>query len=405
MKRRRLLRSFAAAGTLATLGGCSDIGSNGDDAPGVGRAEGCGPYDPTVEGTTEWRSVCGDPAGTGVVPTADAPAPPLSHDWSFPIDGVMGTTRPVVADGRVYTHDLDTNVYCVDAATGDEVWSRTPTDPQGSPAVGEDAVIVPSGEHVLGLDPASGETLWTGPAVRSTVFAPSPVVHDGVAYVPYGLSLYAIDAVDGTTLWEHTTGHETTGTPAVSDGTVYYGDEDTYVYALDAATGAEQWRYKTDGHLECNAAVADGLVCTATRDGEVLCLDATTGDRHWAYAVDSQPEVVGVDGAQTYVGTQNRLYAFDLRTGTACWSTGTYAGRYGSGLSVGDSRAYVSTGGSRNRYNGSPAVLDVGSGRTRWTPDERDDGEFALEMGPVVVDGAVYATGGGAQTLQLVRLS
>ncbi|WP_435318663.1 PQQ-binding-like beta-propeller repeat protein [Haloarchaeobius sp. TZWSO28] len=406
MNRRAFLGRLAAAGSLAALAGCTDVGGQANTLPSIGRAEGCGPYEPTVDGTAEWRSVGGDPAGTGVFPADSVPDTPLSVDWTFSIDGASGTTRPVVADGRVYTHDFDSTVYAVDAETGESVWQARTSEPCGSPAVAESAVVVLSEDGVVGFDRATGEELWTGPTGDPATFNGSPDVVDDTAYVPLGLPLYALDAADGTVLWEHTTGEETVATPAIADGTVYYGDEDTYVYALDRTTGEERWRYKTDSHVECNVSVVDGTVFAAAADGEVLGIDAANGEKQWSDSIGGVPELVAADGANTYVATDNRLYAFDPETGLPCWSTGEYAGSYDSGLAVGDGRIYVPTALTRQGSYTIPGILDAASGKLEWRLEQTPtkDG-LAFEMGPVVVDGAVYATGGGAKTLRLTRMS
>ncbi|WP_267639850.1 outer membrane protein assembly factor BamB family protein [Haloarchaeobius amylolyticus] len=405
MKRRDFLRGLAATGSLAALAGCNRTGGDAADLPGVGRADGCGAYEPTVEGTPGWHTVGGDPAGTGVAPAAAGPETPFSVDWTFPIDGVSGTTRPAVADGRAYTHDLNSTVYAVDTETGESVWQQGITEPRGSPAVGEAAVVVIAEDHVVGYDPATGEKRWSGPPGNPDLFSGSPVVADGTAFVPYGLSLYALDLADGSILWRHTTGEETVSTPAVVGDTVFYGDDDTYVYALDRASGEMRWRYKTETHIRCNVAVADGTAVTATIDGDVFGFDAATGDRRWAYSVGGEPAVVACDGANAYVGTRSRLYALDPETGTPCWSTGEYAGSYDSGLTIADGKVYVTA--TVGRDDGTvPAVLDAASGELRWKLDRGpDEDRLGFEHGPVVVDGAVYATGGGANTLRLTRMS
>ncbi|WP_439026695.1 outer membrane protein assembly factor BamB family protein [Haloarchaeobius sp. DT45] len=408
MNRRRFVGRLAAVGSLTTLAGCNGIGGSTDSQPlpEVGRAEGCGPYEPTVTGTPEWRTVGGDPAGTGVVPADAVPSTPLTVDWTAPIAGVTGSTRPVATTDRVYTHDLDSTLYAVDAATGELAWGQNLTDPRGSPAITDEAIVVLSEHRVVGLAPEDGEVLWTGPSAHVDVFNGSPVVVDDTAYVPHGLALYALDVTDGTVRWRHETGEETVATPAVADGTVFYGDEDTYVYALDVETGTERWRHKTDSQFECNVSVAGGVVCTAARDGTVLALDTGTGIRLWSYTVGAKPQVVASDGAQAYVATEGRVYAFDLGSGRPCWSTGAYDGAYDSGLAVGGGHVYA-PGSTRTTSNHPrPVVIDAASGETTWSDDPRsDDGQLSFEMGPVVVDGAVYATGGGANSLRLTRMS
>lgn len=402
MNRRRFLEAVGATGVGAALAGCNAVTS--DDTDDL-RVEACGEYEPTVEGTGSWRTVGGDAAGTGVVPAADAPEPPLTVDWTFPIDGVTGTTRPVVASGRVFTHDMDATVYAVDSETGEGVWSRAVEDPLGTPGVGEGVVVLVRDGEVLALDAEDGDVVWTGPEGHAGFFWASPIVHEGVAYVPFDLSLYALGLEDGTVRWTHTTGHETTGTPAIVGDTVFYGDADTYLYALDRATGEERWRFKTSGAIECNVAVADDAVFLATAAGTAYRVDRKTGTSRWEQSVDGEIRVVASDGAHAYVGTEERLYALQASDGTECWSTGTYAGTLDSDLAVGDGRVYAPKTAER-KYRAELMALDAATGKRQWATDFRKYGrETDLGAGPVVTDGAMYATGGGPGGLALVRVS
>jgi outer membrane protein assembly factor BamB len=402
MNRRRFLEAAGAIGAGTALAGCNAF--TNDDTDDL-RVEACGEYEPTVEGTGSWRTVGGDAAGTGVVPVADAPEPPLTVDWTFPIDGVTGTTRPVVASGRVFTHDMDATFYAVDSETGAGVWSRSVEDPLGTPGVGGGVVVLIRGGEVVALDARDGGVLWTGPEGQAGLFWGSPIVHEGVAYVPFDLSLYALDLGDGSVRWKHTSGHETTGTPAIVGDTVFYGDADTYLYALDSATGEERWRFKTGGTVECNVAVADDAVFFATEAGTAYGVDRTTGTLQWEQSVDGEIRVVASDGAHAYVGTEERLYALQSSDGTECWSTGAYAGAYDSGLAVGDGRVYAPKRSNRSSWAGL-MVLDAATRERQWTTDFREyERGTDLGMGPAVANGAVYATGGRANSLALVRLS
>jgi len=48
--------------------------------------------------------------------------------------------------------------------------------------------------------------------------------------------------------------------PAVSDGIVYVGSDDTRLYALDAGSGEEKWRFQCDDYVDSSPAVVDGTV-------------------------------------------------------------------------------------------------------------------------------------------------
>jgi outer membrane protein assembly factor BamB len=405
VNRRRFLEAVGTVGVGTALAGCNGLVDDGTNGTAGGRAEACGEYAPTVLGTAGWRTASGDPAGTGVVPADSPPDPPLTDDWTFPIDGVSGTTRPVVTSTRVFTHEMDATFYAVDSGTGDRVWSRTIDEPRGSPAATEDTVVLIRDGRVIALDAREGRTSWTGPEGYTGLFWGSPVIHDGVAYVPFDLSLYALDLDDGSVRWKHTSGHETVGTPALVGDTVFYGDTDTYLYALDAETGEERWRFKTAGSIKSNVSVAADAVFFASEAGTAYGVERKTGSLRWEQSVGGETRTVASDGAHAYVGTEDRLYAFRSSTGTECWSTGGYAGAYDSGLAAGDGRVYVPKKSGRGSWAGL-MLLDAATGERRWATDYREyERGTDLGMGPVVVDGAVYATGGGAKSLALVRLS
>ena len=81
--------------------------------------------------------------------------------------------------------------------------------------------------------------------------------------------MYALDAATGKEVWRCKTGddaeiHNHVGiqaSPAVADGSVFFGCRDSNVYAVDAKTGKQKWFYSTKGSWVNNsAAVYDGKV-------------------------------------------------------------------------------------------------------------------------------------------------
>jgi outer membrane protein assembly factor BamB len=67
--------------------------------------------------------------------------------------------------------------------------------------------------------------------------------------------------------------------PALADGTVYFGCRDSNVYAVDAKTGKQKWFCSTKGSWVNNsAAVYDGKVLFGTSiPGLLHAVDAKTG--------------------------------------------------------------------------------------------------------------------------------
>ena len=99
----------------------------------------------------------------------------------------------------------------------------------------------------------------------------SPAVADGKVYVGSNdTKVYALNALTGALVWNYTTGAEVISSPAVADGKVYVGSYDDKIYCLNAATGALVWSYTADDYFFSSPAVADGKVYIGSYDRQGL---------------------------------------------------------------------------------------------------------------------------------------
>ena len=64
---------------------------------------------------------------------------------------------------------------------------------------------------------------------------------------------------NGQLTWSFTTGSVVLSSPAVANGVVYVGSEDSNVYALNATTGAKVWTFATGSEVYSSPAVANGI--------------------------------------------------------------------------------------------------------------------------------------------------
>jgi outer membrane protein assembly factor BamB len=125
-------------------------------------------------------------------------------------------------------------------------------------------------------------------------------------------TLYALDAENGDPTWKRSIPTRASCSPAVADGTVYYGatrdgSEPARLWALDAVTDETVWTYDTDdGSVRALSAVADGTVyvpaftITASvggdggsdgegggrSDGRLYAVDAATGEKEWVVGIE-----------------------------------------------------------------------------------------------------------------------
>ena len=234
-----------------------------------------------------------------------------TQKWKFKTDGRI-TSSPAAAAGVVYFGSWDGNFYAVDAVKGDLKWkfalpgerrfaathlhgsapaAEVMPDPfdfyLSSPVVWNGAVYFGSGDtNVYALDATSGQLKWkfkTGDVVHA-----SPAIANGTLFVgSWDSYFYALDAATGKEKWRFKTGedpeiHNQVGiqsSAAVADGVVYFGCRDSNFYAVDASSGKERWRFNNKGSWVIGSpAVNGGKVYFATSDSALFhALDAKTG--------------------------------------------------------------------------------------------------------------------------------
>jgi outer membrane protein assembly factor BamB len=335
--------------------------------------------------------------------------------WKHRTGGPVAST-PALAAGSLYVVSYDGKLHALDARTGATRWkfttegerrfeakglhgflprTQTIADPfdvfLSSPIVVDGAVYFGSGDtNVYAVDATSGELRWkfrTGDVVHA-----SPAYADGTLFVgSWDSNLYAIDAKTGGLKWRFHAGedpliHNQVGfqsSPAVVGGVVYTGCRDAHVYALDAATGKEKWRYDTAGSWVISSpAVRDGKVFFGTSDSSLyVVLDAESGkqlvrQQGKAY-VFSSPAVAG---NAVYVGVLNgTLEARDVVTGDLLWQFETEASRQNNG--------WVLT--ADRRFN-APLLYGSTWREAPIVATERQFGVGSIFSSPLIVDGAVF---------------
>jgi outer membrane protein assembly factor BamB len=182
-------------------------------------------------------------------------------------------------------------------------------------------------------------------------------------------------------LWYYTTGGDVLSSPAVVNGKVYVGSDDSNLYCLDSLTGAKIWNYSTGSWVASSPAVADGKVYVGSSDGKVYCLDATTGTQTWNYAtgdwVYSSPSVF--NGKVYACSFDYNVYCLNATTGEFIWSY-TTGGAMPSSPAVADDRVYVGS------HDDNIHCLNASTGAWIWNYTTGDD----IRSSPAIADNRVY---------------
>jgi outer membrane protein assembly factor BamB len=167
---------------------------------------------------------------------------------------------PVLYQGKLIFGAWDTNLYALDAATGQSIWTWN------------------NGSKIRNYSPASC----------------IPVIHDGVVYVVApDRYISAIDANTGSTLWRNNdaTVRESIGLSA--DGKYVYGKtmNDTIVaYASSREKQSAAWKLDCGfgyEHVPSMLVEKDGLVFFGTKNGRVYAIDPVARKKAWVYKTDN----------------------------------------------------------------------------------------------------------------------
>jgi outer membrane protein assembly factor BamB len=247
-----------------------------------------------------------------------------------------------VVNGKVYFGAGDDGLYCVDAATGKQVWHFEGLHVDASPAVVDDRLYCGSGvgdvfkdTAVFCLDVETGRELWRVPTPLPAWG--SPAVDGNQVFFGLGNgnfvesadkpagSLWCLDAGKGRRLWTDEVPDGVLVKPAVDHKRVYFGSRDGHCYAVERKSGRPVWKedlgspvVSSPALVGCSCCGAGASLYVVGSDGRVCCLDPESGQVYWTFEVtkDAQrkaqvfasPAVVtsriaGGQRREIYVGT------------------------------------------------------------------------------------------------------
>jgi eukaryotic-like serine/threonine-protein kinase len=301
--------------------------------------------------------------------------------WSFACEDEVRSS-PHVRDGLLYIGSYDTNLYALDAGSGEFRWKRaTLGGISSSPTTWGDLVVVGSEDgQVYALDARKGMPKWTfrtQRAVRS-----SPRIEDRIIYVGSDdQHLYAIDGQNGRQLWKYRAWMPVRSSCGIGQGMVAVGSSDGHVYGIDAFNGGLRWKHRTQQGVISSPVIGDGIVFVGSMDGNVYALDGEGGWPVWRFKtghyVNASPALVGT---RLFVGSvDGNFYALEAKTGKLQWKfeSGT---QITSSARVADGKVYV--GG----VDGALYCLDAASGSLIW----KHQTEGPLVSSPAIANGIVY---------------
>lgn len=253
----------------------------------------------------------------------------------------VGFSSLALSGGRLYTLGNTSGtdyVYCLDAATGREVWKHSypcrqggHKGPRATPCVRDGLVYTMSRESDLYCFQAgSGEIVWKknvakaiGAATPTWGFASSPVIEGDTVIVNVGTAGVALDKKTGSVVW--TTGRGAAGYSSAELFTMD-GERRLAIFAaknivvLDAKTGKTLWQHPWKTRYDVNAAtpiVWDGKVFISSGYGTGAAVLRIGGDDPVVWRSREMK-----NHFNNCILWKGHLYGFDMTT-LKCLSAGT----------------------------------------------------------------------------------
>jgi outer membrane protein assembly factor BamB/ABC-type Fe3+-hydroxamate transport system substrate-binding protein len=302
---------------------------------------------------------------------------------------------PIVYDGKVYLttwwssgmgveeNGVDA-LYCLDANTGEEIWSNTAVYGASTAAIADGKLFVGTHRGNLAcVNVTNGALLWSKKIENNPSWygvGSSPLVFDDLVYVlTFSDGTLHTFSFDGTELWNFSTGGEIFcyASPSAYSNKIFFAGKDSdseqhALYCLDISTHEDIWNFTTETEIRGSPTIWDeeGMVFFTTKYvyGKVRRLYAvniTTGEEIWNVTHYSSWASPALSSGKLYIGsggTDHTFYCYDARNGSLIWKNEEMGGAIDSSPVVADGKVYFGT----NEVDGTVYALDANTGSIQW---------------------------------------
>jgi outer membrane protein assembly factor BamB len=320
----------------------------------------------------DWPTARGDAWSTGF---ADEKLPDHPEFlWEFKKDksGFEGTA--VIADGKVWIGDVEGKMFCLDLATGKEIWSSSHKN--GfivSPAYRDGKVVIGDFDgHIYCFAAPNGSILWETD-LSQAIAGGANFIDNMVLLTSEAGQLFALDLATGKQLWEYATGDQLRSAATLWNDYALLGGCDGRLHKINVRTGsAEGDGLLLDGPSGSTPAILDTTAIVPTQSGQVLAFDIEKSIKKWSFAdaersqeIRSSPAVAVLGHpSQTAIAVvttrSRRVLGLEIDSGKMLWEA-VVRKRCDASPVICDGRVWV--GG----LDGTLYAFDLQSGEERWS--------------------------------------
>ena len=207
------------------------------------------------------------------------------ESWNLSTGEVSPYLSPAFSKGRIFLSGGDPALYCLDAATGEQLWKEPVLSSiTATPTLGEGQVFLVTKDRILCLDSENGKQIWSNDFNGSTSSAAfsSGRIYVGSDDQPLG-HMNCFDAQMARLLWKRETEGPVKSSPLVLDGKIYFGTslDEGKIHALYAGNGSAAWSYPVGSFIMSSASASDGVVYMGADDGRLYAFGSQPSGLLW----------------------------------------------------------------------------------------------------------------------------
>jgi outer membrane protein assembly factor BamB len=273
--------------------------------------------------------------------------------WQFKTHRSVNTSFAITKD--ILYVGIGQLIFAIDKTNGKEIWRYKPTgSPETNPIV-ENCIIYfgCDDSNLYALNAITGELIWKFDIGNQSGYDPdhipsSPAITNGVLYVVNDKGfVFAIDLKNGHQIWKLQATKAINSAVTVFDGYLFYTTQESLV-KINLKTGREEWKYQSIFSYKNSISVGYGLVFVnrsrndgVIADNKTIAIDINTGKGVWYFnpsksnEYNSQSSIIANHILYQHY-SDHFLYALDVYTGKVIWkfNTGNSSGNIalGNGL-------------------------------------------------------------------------
>jgi len=295
------------------------------------------------------------------------------------LDSVESTAA--VREGRVVVGGMDGSIRCVDLENGKEFW-KVKTGPIKAPVCwdGDDIYVGDIDGKFYAVEGKNGKVKWTY-ETKGEISGGATVAEGKILFGAQDETIRCMDKT-GKPLWEFRTEGPYYGSTAVAGGKTFAAGCDSTLHVINIENGKEESKVDLGGQTGATVAVDGDQLFIGTMNREFLRVDWMKSEIAWRFQAENRPQEffssASIAKDLVVVGCRdNRIHAFDRKTGKQIWSVLTKGKVDGSPVVTMDQVVHVGS------LDGKLYSLDLATGKQLGVL-ELDDG---ISASPAISNG------------------